>query len=115
MIEKAMTLQRMDRLFCPYQWLRIYSGHAWALAQLERFDEAERSLRLAFKKGGKKLTPEVALVHLRASIVLGLQGKKELSYAELQKAYEIDPNGFVGQKARDAMSRQRAGQFDYGL
>lgn len=115
LIEKAMALQKLDRLFCPHQWLRIYSAHAWALAQLERYDQAEQSLRLALKKGGRKLIPEVALLHLRGSIVYGLQGKKDLSHAELQKAFELDPKGFVGQKAKEAMPKQRVGQFDYGV
>jgi hypothetical protein len=115
LIEKAISLQKFERLFFPYLSLRIYSAQAWALAQLEQFDQAEESLSLAIKKGGGKFIPEVALVHLRGSIVHGLAGKKDLSYAELQKAYELDPKGFVGQKAKEVMSRQSIGQFDYGF
>jgi tetratricopeptide (TPR) repeat protein len=80
-----------------------WSVKAWALALGGNRSEADEALASAFRLAHRDYVPVLALIHVRAGRVYSLRGDQTRAKENFQKAVELDPEGYAGNSARDAL------------
>ena len=78
-----------------------------ALANLGKFDEAEKELTVALESGGK----EMAEGHRILAIIYSSRGDKKHAAAELEKYLEIFPNATDAEQLRGVLKKMRGDEL----
>jgi tetratricopeptide (TPR) repeat protein len=86
-----------------YMWAGMLSGLAVAAARAGDDARANVALNQAFKDCDRRFIPAVAVVHCDAGLVARLQGHEADAQSHLAHAIELDPHGYAGHVAREAM------------
>ena len=110
LLDKAISIRYglnsiLDRIFIPEDALRLHSANALCLALESKITEAHAAIKTALKKGGKKPAPEVALVYYRAGQICEIEHDMRKAHENYQQAASVDPNGYMGKKAKERLSK----------
>jgi tetratricopeptide (TPR) repeat protein len=87
-----------------YMWVGLLSGLAVAAARAGDDARANVALNQAFKDCDRRFLPALAVVHCDAGLIARLQGHEADAQSHLAHAIELDPLGYAGHVAREAMA-----------
>jgi tetratricopeptide (TPR) repeat protein len=86
-----------------YMWVGMLSGLAVAAAQAGDDARANVALNQAFKDCDRRFIPVLAVVHCDAGLIARLQGHEADAQSHFAHAVELDPHGYAGHVAREAL------------
>lgn len=87
-----------------YSWHVVLLVHAWALAGIGRFEEANALVERAINEMGEYHYPVNALIYTIAGNIKRLESQIEDARAYYQRAVTLDPDGLNGRQAAQALS-----------
>jgi tetratricopeptide (TPR) repeat protein len=91
-----------------YGWVTLLSGLAEAAALAGDDARADAALNQAFADCDRGFIPGLANLHTDAGLIARHRGNEADAYSHFAHAAELDPHGYAGQQARDALNEKTA-------
>lgn len=110
-LELSQVMMRFARkphfnwLLNSYDWGAKLETRALALATSQQFQEARDLLDRAFHDADAHFQPGIASLHLTAGKIKLLEGHRPEAIDQFNQALSLDPEGAIGQRARDAITK----------
>jgi tetratricopeptide (TPR) repeat protein len=89
-------------------WGAIRGDEAWALALLGRYNDAREAIGLAFEMTDKSFNPGVASLRYKEGKVFQIHGDPGRATKSFSQAIQLDPDGAMGQLARQALAEMKS-------